>query len=604
MKHTTPIPKEQLKALITLAKAGDKNSMRRLIGLCEQMVYCNCCYLLKDQEDAKDMAQEVFLTVFTKIDTLKKAEAFFDWVKIIKINKCRNKLKQGNPYFLLEDASGSEDKTDPYSRFADRRDQNSPESSLDRKEVKDLLVRCIDDLSDAQRLCIILFYYDDLSLKQIARLMDVSVGTVKSRLAYGRLNLKKALEKEQRRGVTLFGRTPAVLLGYVAYFLKKQFKDHSEAAAMETIAERTLELAGGIGAGELGDAALAESAYAFVTTDYSLKALSVGTFWTSAAGKAVITTLVGGAVAGSVLGGVKLSGLDRERQLQAQEEQFESRQIEDSAWEESVPLNEEVSRNTSAGPETEGTENANQSDANQSASEQSSADQSSAAAAQTVTGEEDSGEEQIVAEGSGEEIYTQEAGAEETTIPVETPAETSTGSSETSANTEQSQTEESSSTSARIEQLRNEVEMRQATYNTVQADYDAAQITYDAALARAENDLTECKAMVVRELPLRKETYESMILMNQQESGTYSEEEVAQALASYNEWTEYYNTVYPATLDDVRNQIFPEYFGNLNNCGSDLVEAEETLARLTPLLETAKTDLETAQAALAAEEGN
>ena len=187
---------------------------------------------------------------------------------------------------------------------------------------------------------------------------------------------------------------------------------------------------------------------------------------------------------------------------------------------------------------------------------------------------------------------------------METPTDTGTGEGESSPDTEQSQTEESTGTSARIEQLRSEVEMRQATYNTVQADYDAAQITYDAALARAENDLTECKAMVVRELPLRKETYESMTLMNQQESGTYSEEEVAQALASYNEWTEYYNVVYPATLDDIRNQIFPEYFGNLNNCGSDLVEAEETLARLTPLLETAKTDLETAQAALAAEEGN
>ena len=53
MKHMSPIPKKQLEALIKLAKAGDKSSMSRLIELSEQMVYCNCRYLLKDEEEAK-----------------------------------------------------------------------------------------------------------------------------------------------------------------------------------------------------------------------------------------------------------------------------------------------------------------------------------------------------------------------------------------------------------------------------------------------------------------------------------------------------------------------------------------------------------------------
>ena len=80
--------------------------MSRLIEKSEQMVYTNCLHLLKNPEEARDMAQEVYLTVFLKLDTLKKPEAFFEWVKVIKINKCKNKLKQGNPYFLLEDANG------------------------------------------------------------------------------------------------------------------------------------------------------------------------------------------------------------------------------------------------------------------------------------------------------------------------------------------------------------------------------------------------------------------------------------------------------------------------------------------------------------------
>ena len=212
--------------------------MSRLIELCEQSVYCNCLYLLRNEEEAKDMAQEVLLTVFTKLDTLKREEAFFEWVKIIAVNKCKNKLKRANPYFLLEgNGEASDEETDPYSRFADRHDQVSPEKSLDRREVKELLVKCVEELPDAQRLCIVLFYYDDLSIKQIARLMEVSEGTVKSRLAYGRLNLKKELEREKKRGTTLFGRTPVVLLGYVAYFLKKQFDDPSEAPCPEASSE-------------------------------------------------------------------------------------------------------------------------------------------------------------------------------------------------------------------------------------------------------------------------------------------------------------------------------------------------------------------------------
>ena len=196
--------------LVTQARDGDKDAMSRLIEKSEQMVYTNCLRLLKNPEDARDMAQEVYLTVFLKLDTLKKPEAFLEWVKVIKINKCKNKLKQGNPYFLLEDSNGpavspfeEKDDGDPYAHIEDKRDQISPDRTLDTRETQELLINLIDDLPDAQRMVLILFYYDDYSIKQIARIMEISEGTVKSRLAYGRLALKKALEKEKKKGTVL-----------------------------------------------------------------------------------------------------------------------------------------------------------------------------------------------------------------------------------------------------------------------------------------------------------------------------------------------------------------------------------------------------------------
>ncbi len=370
MKRLSPIPKDELKALVKSAKAGGKDSMSRLIELCEQSVYCNCLYLLRNEEEAKDMAQEVLLTVFTKLDTLKREEAFFEWVKIIAVNKCKNKLKRANPYFLLEgNGEASDEETDPYSRFADRHDQVSPEKSLDRREVKELLVKCVEELPDAQRLCIVLFYYDDLSIKQIARLMEVSEGTVKSRLAYGRLNLKKELEREKKRGTTLYGRTPVVLLGYVAYFLKKQFDDPSEAAALQAISEGTIETLSTTGAGassavgggaasgaSLADAAVAESAYAFVTaSDVTLKG-ALGAFWATTAGKAVVTTVVSGAVIGTVFTGGMISGWGRERVSPDLEKQIEYVERKVTEIDESMSGETQVLEDTSAAGEESGDE--------------------------------------------------------------------------------------------------------------------------------------------------------------------------------------------------------------------------------------------------------
>ena len=128
------------------AENGDRDSMNLLIQHSEQMVYTNCLRLLKNPEEAEDMAQEVYLTAFLKLDTLKKPEAFFGWLKAIKINKCLNELKQHNPYFLLEGIGDDfeEPKTkkqgDLYARFEDKRDQISPEKNLDNKETQKLLL--------------------------------------------------------------------------------------------------------------------------------------------------------------------------------------------------------------------------------------------------------------------------------------------------------------------------------------------------------------------------------------------------------------------------------------------------------------------------------
>ena len=607
MKRLSPIPKDELKALVKSAKAGSKDSMSRLIELCEQSVYCNCLYLLRNEEEAKDMAQEVLLTVFTKLDTLKREEAFFEWVKIIAVNKCKNKLKRANPYFLLEgNGEASDEETDPYSRFADRHDQVSPEKSLDRREVKELLVKCVEELPDAQRLCIVLFYYDDLSIKQIARLMEVSEGTVKSRLAYGRLNLKKELEREKKRGTTLFGRTPVVLLGYVAYFLKKQFDDPSEAAALQAISEGTIETLSTTGAGassavgggaasgaSLADAAVAESAYAFVTaSDVTLKG-ALGAFWATTAGKAVVTTVVSGAVIGSVFTGGMISGWGRERVSPDLEKQIEYVERKVTEIDESSSGENPVLENTSGAAEAESGESGNE---------------SGTVLMESSTGDvyiEDSLNGMIGVETSGGSSGNTAGNTSETT------SETASGSTGETTGGSSGGSDERATESTEIYANPGTIEWLQFAVAQAQTNVDSIQQGYDEACANAQSVLAQCedylatdKEIAVRGMAENLKVYEDWVAANVESPGTYSEEEIAEALAQYNRSVEYYNIVYPATIDDMRNQSFPDYISDLNFWGGELVAAEAEVAQLWSDLEAAKSQLAASEAALAEEMKN
>lgn len=615
MKRMSPIPKDELKALVKSAKAGSKESMSRLIELCEQSVYCNCLYLLRNEEEAKDMAQEVLLTVFTKLDTLKREEAFFEWVKIIAVNKCKNKLKRVNPYFLLEGTGeAGDEEADPYSRFADRHDQVSPEKSLDRREVKELLVKCVEELPDAQRLCIVLFYYDDLSIKQIARLMEVSEGTVKSRLAYGRLNLKKELEREKKRGTTLFGRTPVVLLGYVAYFLKKQFDDPSEAAALQAISEGTIETLSTTGAGassavgggaasgaSLADAAVAESAYAFVTaSDVTLKG-ALGAFWATTAGKAVVTTVVSGAVIGSVFTGGMISGWGRERVSPDLEKQIEYVERKVTEIDERLSGENPVLENTSTAGEESG-------DESEAESRRTPGEGSWTVLMESSTGDvyiEDYLNGMIGVETSGGSSGNTAGNTSETTSQAASGSTgETTGGSSGGSDERATESTEIYANPGTIEWLQFAVAQAQANVDSIQQGYDEACANAQSVLAQCEGLLATDKEIAVRGMAENLKVYEDWVAANVESPGTYSEEEIAEALAQYNRSVEYYNIVYPATIDDMRNQSFPDYISDLNFWGGELVAAEAEVAQLWSDLEAAKSQLAASEAALAEEMKN
>lgn len=125
-----------------------------------------------------------------------------------------------------------------------------PEKALDNEETRRMILELVDGLSPEQRMCVLFYYYDEMSVKDIARAMETSEGTVKSRLNYARKAIRAGVEEYERKGIKLYSVSPIVLL---VYFLRQEASTCTlEGAAASAMAGQVIAQAGG--------AALAEGA--------------------------------------------------------------------------------------------------------------------------------------------------------------------------------------------------------------------------------------------------------------------------------------------------------------------------------------------------------
>ncbi|MGN0968372.1 MAG: RNA polymerase sigma factor [Oscillospiraceae bacterium] len=196
--------------LICKAQAGDSDALAQLYEKMYKRVYYLALRLTKNPEDAEDAAQETFLSAFGALAGLENPNAFEGWLFQITANKCRNILRKGSRFAdLPEDEDGNtllDDMADPDEAFL-------PEAALENAEQRRMLLAMIDALPEAQRECVYLFYYSQMSVPQIAKTLNCSEGTVKSRLNYARQKLREGiLRTEERDGIRLHSLLPIGLL--------------------------------------------------------------------------------------------------------------------------------------------------------------------------------------------------------------------------------------------------------------------------------------------------------------------------------------------------------------------------------------------------------
>nr|WP_307999998.1 sigma-70 family RNA polymerase sigma factor [uncultured Merdimonas sp.] len=199
---------------VALAKAGEE----RGYGFLYEMTYKSKYYLalqyVKNEEVAKDVLQESYIRAFTKLDMLTEPEAFPKWLGKIVANTAKNTLVKKNP-MLFPDMGTKEEEENFEYRIEDDRVESQPELSYTRQETQELVRQLIDSLSEEQRMCILMFHIEGVPISEIASTLGCSENTVKSRLNYGRKNLKKKAEELQKKGYKLYSVAPLPLFLYL-----------------------------------------------------------------------------------------------------------------------------------------------------------------------------------------------------------------------------------------------------------------------------------------------------------------------------------------------------------------------------------------------------
>ncbi len=159
--------------LVKQAQKGNKEALLQLI-LADKDAYYRLAYAyMGNEHDAMDAMEDMIVTLYEKIDQLKKREAFYSWSKTILVNRCKTLLRKQNRFVPLED-----DKGPLFAALTDDNPYRDTESEMNMQVL-------LSHLNAQQREAIELRYVHDLPYQTIADITGAPLGTIKSRISQG-----------------------------------------------------------------------------------------------------------------------------------------------------------------------------------------------------------------------------------------------------------------------------------------------------------------------------------------------------------------------------------------------------------------------------------
>lgn len=191
---------DKLTSLVCAVQQGDRQAADDLYTETHQGMYYYISKTVNDPELAQDLLQETFMEIYLTIGKLKEPAAFLKWSRQIAYHKCTAYDRKAKAITVDE----NEDGLSIFDTIEEERTEFIPDEALDKEDLKQTIHAMIAELPMEQRSAILLRYFDEISVKEIAEIQGVSEGTVKSRLNYGRKALQKSVEDyEKKNGVKL-----------------------------------------------------------------------------------------------------------------------------------------------------------------------------------------------------------------------------------------------------------------------------------------------------------------------------------------------------------------------------------------------------------------
>ncbi len=180
-----------VKNRIKQVKKGDQNAFAEIVDIYKDKIYQLCYRMLGNSHEAEDIAQEAFIRAYVNINSYDMDKKFSTWLYRIATNLTIDRIRKKKPdYYLDAEVTGTEGLT-MYSQVA--ADVALPEDQVETMELQEMIQKEILKLPDKYRSVIVLKYIDELSLIEISEILNLPIGTVKTRIHRGREALRKQL---------------------------------------------------------------------------------------------------------------------------------------------------------------------------------------------------------------------------------------------------------------------------------------------------------------------------------------------------------------------------------------------------------------------------
>lgn len=181
--------------LVKRARNGDRDAFGILVERYQRRIFGLCYGMVRNRDDAMDLVQETFVKVFRNLKSFEGQSSFYTWTYRIATNVCIDFLRKAsrNRTVDYDDAIGRDENADDGGMLLPSRLGVNPSKVYGRRELLDKINEALGMLSDNHRQAILLREVEGLSYQEMADVMEVSIGTVMSRLHHARKNMQKHL---------------------------------------------------------------------------------------------------------------------------------------------------------------------------------------------------------------------------------------------------------------------------------------------------------------------------------------------------------------------------------------------------------------------------